>query len=45
MTEKEMFAIVGIRPEPVVSRKKKQRDLNKPDPWSSSFLQPDSKPQ
>lgn len=36
MTEKEMFTIVGIRPEPVVSRKKKQRDQN--FPWISVIL-------
>ena len=36
MTEKEMFTIVGIRPEPVVSQKKKKKD--KDFPWISVIL-------
>lgn len=36
MTEKEMFTIVGIRPEPVVSKKKKKGD--KEFPWISIIL-------
>ena len=36
MTEKEMFTIVGIRPEPVISQKKKKRDQN--FPWISVIL-------
>ena len=33
MTEKEMFTIVGIRPEPVISQKKKKKDRD--FPWIS----------
>ena len=36
MTEKELFTVVGIRPEPVVSSKKKKRD--KDFPWISVVL-------
>lgn len=36
MTEKEMFTIVGIRPEPVISQKKKKKD--KDFPWISVIL-------
>lgn len=36
MTEKEMFTIVGIRPEPVIPSKRKKRD--KDFPWISVVL-------
>lgn len=36
MTEKEMFTIVGIRPEPVISQKKKKKDRD--FPWISVIL-------